>query len=216
MLYTLKTPEMFSVMSADGLNVALFTDYEKWQERTASAPCALYHLPPDSFSNTVSTYDGQPTQEWTSRSTVTPIATEQVTPQGVMQTGAQLFFLDSAIDRPVWDGFLAKITPKLEPFHKDGFHGHHLLRELQDAGLVAHHLNQEQGVESATLPKHHAAGQAIREDIADLKQQAAAKQVAAIRDKLSNIVQPPGIIYPTPEAARKDAPPRTAGEGHAR
>ncbi|MCH2546764.1 MAG: hypothetical protein MK052_04030 [Alphaproteobacteria bacterium] len=207
LLYSLKTKDMISVVSGNGQNVGLFTNHERWKKETEKAPCTLYSLPSDTFTNTISSFTGSPTQEWKSSSEVTPSSSERITPQKAMGEGVQLAFLDAAIDRPMWDDFLANAGPKLKAMQEDGFFGTHLLRELQDKGLVTH-LNQKENIHPFPLPKHPQ-GNKLKSEISDLAKAVAYSKAKTIGTQLNDTSTSPST--PPTSDTRSTPTPNSKG-----
>ncbi len=85
MLYTLKTDHMVSVEHGNP-NIAICIDYEGWKEALKGLDPTLYHLPGDTFTQTIKP-NGSPTNEWTTTEAVRPTEVEKVTPEAVMKTG---------------------------------------------------------------------------------------------------------------------------------
>lgn len=179
--YTLKTKHMLSAGEYGSRNFAIFRDYEGWKNELANAACNVYALPSASFTNTLSKTDGKPTIEWQSTVAVTPDHIIHHTPETVMHTGAQLFFIDPKISNEIWHynpkesatySFMNRITAKHDAgILPPSFSVMNIARELIDAGLMRH-LNADTGIEPITLEKSPA-GELIKEDIDWLKQQIA-------------------------------------------
>lgn len=179
--YTLKNKYMLSAGTTDGRNFAVFRDYDSWKQTIDAAPCSVYVLPSDTFTNTLNKTDGRPTPEWLSPVAVQPQEIRYQTPETVMQTGAQLFFLDKGITEQLWhydpskpadSSFLNRITAKQQAgLLPSTFTPMDLHAGLMQAGLMRH-LNAETNIQPIEVP-HSPCAAIIQEDIDWLKQQVA-------------------------------------------
>jgi len=174
--YTLKTEHMLSSGVDNGVDVSIFRDYEGWKNAISSSASSVYALPSASFTQTISK-DGKPGLEWTSTQTVMPDHVIKYTPEKVMETGAQLFFLDKKIPKEFWhydpkaapdatfsNRIMAKVNAGQIP--KDGML-FVVNKELIDAGLMKH-LNKETGIKPVMLVKSPL-GDLLKDDIEWLK-----------------------------------------------
>lgn len=182
-IYTLKNENMLSAGECEGKNFAIFRDYNSWKKDIDASACNVYVLPSDTFSNTLRKIDGTPTIEWQSSASVTPHKIIHYTPEDVMRTGSQLFFLDPKIGKEIWHydpkgsddfSFMNRIVAK----HNSGalppeFTIMHLAKELMDAGIMKH-LNKNTGINPIPLDNSPYAG-VIKEDIEWLKQKILSK-----------------------------------------
>lgn len=185
-LYTLKNEYMLSTGVHQGLNFSFLRDYDGWKAALDSAACSVYALPSENFINTLNKKDGTSSIEWQSPVAVTPAKIIRYTPETVMQTGAQLFFLDEKIQTGMWHydekedsdfSFMNKAISKWKSGAlPESFTMLHLARELIDAGLMKH-LNAETDIRPIDLPKSPHAD-VIKDDIDWLKQQAGREQSA--------------------------------------
>ncbi len=178
-VYTLKTPEMLQAGECDGKNFSIFRDYNTWAEKLKSSDCNVYALPSENFINNINKKDGKPTKEWQSDIEAKPVFSIHYTPEKVMETGAQLFFLNPEVNPDIWhytkeysssESFLNRVTQKRNSgILPESFTVFNLARELIDAGLMAH-LNAKTNIKPANLEKSPYA-YLIKDDIDWLKQQ---------------------------------------------
>lgn len=181
-LYTLKTPNMLSTSVDHGVNFAFFIDYDEWKKQIDASASSLYALPSESFTQTLNK-DGTPSIEWQSRVAVAPAEVIKYTPEKVMETGAQLFFLDKKITKDLWhynpsqgdnDTFMNRMMAKMKAGILPNDGGMFIVaRALKEAGLLKH-LNEEVAIKPKMLEPSPVVD-AIREDIEWLKAQTAAK-----------------------------------------
>ncbi len=178
-IYTLKTEHMLSAGTCNGKNYSFFRDYDNWIKQLNTSACNVYVLPSNTFKNTISKKDGNPTVEWQSSVAVTPIKAIHHTPETVMQTGAQLFFLDHKIKPEIWHydknipadkSFMNRLAQKVDSgILPESFNMFHIAKELIDAGIIKH-LNSEMNIHPVQLdesPYSHL----IKDDISWLKNQ---------------------------------------------
>lgn len=178
-VYTLKTKDMLGTGVENGRKFAVFSNYDTWRKEINSSSCEVYALPTDTFVQTLDKRNGQPSIEWQSRMPVQATHIIKYTPEQVMQTGGQLFFLDPGISKDKWhydaghpdhDSF----QNRLERKHKAGLLPPDLTplkiyKALINAGVMTH-LNADTGIQPIQLEDSpHIA--IIQEDIDWLKQQ---------------------------------------------
>jgi hypothetical protein len=178
-VYTLKNKYMLNSGESTGKIFAVLRDYDAWKEDISHSVCNLYVLPANTFINTVSTKDGSPTIEWQSTVAVVPDHVIHHTPESVMQTGAQLFFLDSKVTSNMWHyqpekpaavSFWNRVSAKKAAgILPDSFTMFDIAKELIDAGIMRH-LNAETSIRPLVLAKSRY-GALIKDDIEWLKQQ---------------------------------------------
>ena len=169
---------MLSTSVHNGVNFGFLRDYDGWKEAIDASACNVYALPSNSFTNTLNKKDGSPSIEWQSPVAVAPAHIIHYTPEKVMQTGAQLFFLDRKVENEMWHyveneksdfSFMNRMVSKWKSGElPETFTMLHLARELIDAGLMKH-LNAEAGIQPIDLPKSPYAD-IMKNDIAWLKQ----------------------------------------------
>lgn len=178
-VYTLKTKNMLSTGVDNGRTFAVFSDYDTWKKEIDSSSCAVYALPTNTFVQTIDKRDGKPSIEWQSRVPVQADHIIKYTPEQVMQTGAQLFFLDPRISKDKWhydaqhpdyDSFQNRLAKKqaaglLPP----DLTAVKIYKALINQGVMTH-LNADTGIQPMQIEDStHIA--IIQEDIDWLKQQ---------------------------------------------
>lgn len=162
-LYTLKNEEMLSAGRYKDTNFGIFRDYDSWKKKVDSAQSTLYTLPSESFTNTIDSKTGNPTKEWKSRESVMPVEITRCSPETVMETGTQLFFLDKNITKEMWSydpkknanaSFMNRLTEKYNNgLIPQSFSPLHIIKELLDNGM-AKHMNLESSKNAIHIEKH--------------------------------------------------------------
>lgn len=183
MLYALKSsPEHIFSIEHGAINIATGTKYDEWKQALQNSACTLYTLPADTFSNTIRQFDNTSTDEWTSTQAVRPLKAERVTPEDVMRAGGQLIFLQPEIDGEVWSQFTQIILRHIdEGYDPKEFTGVHLLRELQDAGLIQHYLNAEAGINPIEFPKSQLGAALLKDGVTWLRGQTDQRHESALQ-----------------------------------
>lgn len=178
-LYTLKNQYMLGAGVTDGHNFAVFRDYDAWKADIDKQACKLYALPAKSFTQSINSRTGKPTIEWQSNTPVQATDAIEQTSDTVMQTGAQLFFLDKSISKELWnfdeaypehDSFMNRIERKVRSGHlpKD-ISPLQIYQALIDQGLMTH-LNKDRDINPLHIEQCPYKA-TIQEDIDWLKEQ---------------------------------------------
>lgn len=184
-LYTLKTKHMLSAGVINGMNFSFFRDYDSWHKEISRAACNVYELPPETFINTLKANSGTPSIEWQSPVSVAPTRAIHQTPESVMESGSQLFFLDAKVKPELWhydpsvsvdSSFMNRFDAKCKSGAlPESFSMLNLARELIDAGIMTH-LNVDASINPVALEKSPH-GDVIKEDIEWLKSEMAKTKI---------------------------------------
>jgi hypothetical protein len=188
-IFSVKTPHMLSVNGHGEPMLAAIINRVGWEAEFKNRTPAVYTFSSNGFQNTRRP-DGTVTLEWTSANAATPIASEQMTKKAIMETGAQLFFVEHPhITKQVWHQWrkanFGSVTPSLD-----------LYAALHRERLIEHE-NERLGIKPIVLEEHYKQG-LYDTEIKNLKTMMACEE---LRQKLclagnkDTIKTPQGVLH---------------------